>query len=100
MNIPVIPQVSPQVVQKNGSDRRHNKTDGLAKPAQDFEAIFLHALFKGMRSTTIDGGLFEKGKDREIFLDFLDMEMAKAAAAQNALGIGQALLKQLQDPDE
>jgi len=98
MNISAIPQVLSRAPQKESERPNNNQTGELSGPCQDFEAIFLHAIFKGMRSITIDGGLLEKGEDREIFQDFMDMEVAKAAAAQNALGIGEALLRELQDP--
>ena len=69
----------------------------LAKACQDFEAIFLQSLFKSMRSSMIEGGLIEKGQEQEIYQELLDMEVAKAAAAQNTLGIGRAMLRQFQE---
>ncbi|NTV14066.1 MAG: hypothetical protein HGA96_09105 [Desulfobulbaceae bacterium] len=69
----------------------------LKKACQDFEALFLHAMFKGMRSTSIEGGLLENGKEQEIFQDLLDTEVANAAAAQNTLGIAQSLLRQFEE---
>ncbi len=81
------------------SDRLKNNRDSpaLNKACQDFEALFLHALFKGMRSTGVEGGLMEKGKEQEIFEDLMDTEVANAAAAQNTLGIAKSLLRQFEE---
>ena len=98
MKLPIVPLSIPQAGQTEPYPRQNSGGRALDKACQDFEAVFLKALFKGMRSTAIDGGLFEKGNDQEIFREMLDMEVAKAAAAQNTLGVGQALLKKLQEP--
>lgn len=80
------------------TERRKNpgESPALNKACQDFEALFLRAMFKGMRSTGIESGLLEKGKEQEIFQDMLDTEVANAAAAQNTLGIAQSLLRQFE----
>lgn len=69
----------------------------LAKACQDFEAIFLQAMFKGMRSTGVEGGLLDQGKEQELFQEMMDAEVAKAAAAQNTLGIAKAMLRQFEE---
>lgn len=99
MKLPIVPLSLPQATQTEISPRQNSEGRALAKACQDFEAVFLKELFKGMRSTAIDGGLFEKGNDQEIFREMLDLEVAKSAAAQNTLGIGQVLLKKLQEPE-
>ena len=96
MKVPVDLPSNPQSAAAQAAGRKKSDQDqALAKSCQDFEAIFLHALFKGMRAGTIESGLLEKGQDREIFQDMMDMEVANVAASQNSLGIGQTLLKQL-----
>ena len=102
MKVPISPALValPAAESQRPEGRNSGKSGGLAGHCRDFEAIFLQSLFKSMRSTAIDGGLFEKGNDREIFQDLLDMEVARAAAASNSLGIGQILLQQLQEPED
>lgn len=100
MDIPSNPQLftQPTVAIAATARSKEDKAQDLEQACQDFEAIFLFSLFKEMRSTVVDGGLFEKSNDQEIFQEMMDMEAAKAAASQNTLGLGQALLRQLQDP--
>ena len=99
MKLPIDPQSPLPPVSATPADRRKGGDDpALAKACRDFEAIFLQSLFKSMRSTAIEGGLFEKGNDQEMFQDLVDMELAKSAASRNMLGIGGALLRDLQDP--
>lgn len=86
-----LPAIAPAGPRKNNSD-----SPPLKKACQDFEALFIRELFKGMRSTAIESGLMDKGKEQEIFEDMLDTEVANAAAAQNTLGIAQSLLKQFE----
>lgn len=94
MTLPVDP-LSPPAAATPSERRQSNRVSpALTKACQDFEALFLHALFKGMRSTGVDGGLLEKGKEQEIFEDLLDTEVANAAAAKNTLGIAQVLLRE------
>ncbi|MCF6289672.1 MAG: rod-binding protein [Desulfobacterales bacterium] len=99
MNLSIDPRFPPQpAAPATPAERRKSGDDpALAKACRDFEAIFLQALFKGMRATAIEGGLFEKGNDQEMFQDLMDMELAKSAASRNMLGIGRALFRDLQD---
>lgn len=98
MTLPIDSLSNPPLAAAAPSADRKNKGESpaLNKACQDFEALFLHALFKGMRSTGVEGGLMEKGKEQEIFEDLLDTEVANAAAAKNTLGIAQSLLRQFE----
>ena len=78
---------------------RSTKSDspGLKKKCQEFEAILIQNMFKGMRSTVMDGGLIEKGNGRQIFEEMRDSEIAKSMAEDQGIGIADALYRQLQD---
>jgi len=76
--------------------QKNRESPTLNRACQDFEALFLHELFKGMRATGIEGGLVEKGNEQEIFQDLLDTEVANTAAAQNTLGIARSLMRQFE----
>jgi len=96
MKLPVDVLSSPPKVDAAaaGRQKKNSGSPALNKACQDFEAIFLHELFKGMRSTGIESGLLEKGKEQEIFQDMLDTEVSNAAASKNTLGIAKTLLRQ------
>ncbi len=73
-----------------------NDPEALRETSQQFEAIFIQTMFKAMRSTVPDGGLFKKGMSQGAFIDLMDGEVAKSAASQGGIGIGEALFRQLQ----
>ena len=71
----------------------------LKEKCQEFEAILIQSMFKGMRSTVVEGGLIEKGNGRQIFEEMRDVEIAKSMAENQGLGIGEALYRQLQEKE-
>lgn len=66
----------------------------LMDACKDFEAIFLGMVFKQMKKTIPEGGLFEKSYAREIFEEMLDDELIDNAKG-SGLGIAEAMYKQL-----
>lgn len=79
---------------------RKQDPEALRKTCQEFEAVFVQSMFKAMRSTVPDGGLFPKGMAQEAFQDLMDLEVSKTSATQGTLGIGEALFRQLQSKEE
>ena len=75
-----------------------NNPEDVRKVCQEFESLFIQALFKGMRSTIPDGGLLEKGMDTEIFTELMDHEIARKMSKKQELGIADILFKQLFQP--
>lgn len=69
--------------------------EALRKLSRDFEAIFVQSLFKEMRSTVPEGGLFKKGMAESTFVEMLDAEVAKTAVQKQGYGIADALYRQL-----
>jgi len=67
----------------------------LKKACQDFEAIFIQSLFKSMRKTVIDSGLFEKDNAHEIYQDMLDAEIAHQTASQQSMGLADQMYRQM-----
>lgn len=67
----------------------------LKEACQEFEAYFVQNLFKEMRKTVPDGGLFESSNEGQIYEDMLDEEYSKTIAENNGAGIANALYKQL-----
>jgi len=93
MNIPAA--TGPTVT---GADRQSNKElQSLRKSCREFEAIYIQEMYKAMRKTVPDSGLFEKDMASELYREMLDMEMAKATAAGKGTGIGEAMYQQMKD---
>lgn len=63
--------------------------------AREFESLFLHQLFKTMRSTVPEGGLLDGGFGGQVFTDMLDMEYARMGADQGGVGLADLVAEQL-----
>ena len=68
----------------------------LREACEGFEAMFLSMMYKQMRATVPEGGLFgKKSNALEIFEDMRDTEMMNAAAKSGGIGIADMMYKQL-----
>ena len=74
---------------------KKNDPEALRRTCQQFEAIFIQQLFKGMRSTVPAGDLLENDRSIQIFQDLRDQQVAEDMARKQGLGIADALLRQL-----
>lgn len=66
----------------------------LKEACDQFESIMLQMLYKQMKSTVPEGGLFEKSSARGIFEDMLDETLMKQAS-KRGMGISDMMYKQL-----
>jgi flagellar protein FlgJ len=69
----------------------------LRESTREFEAMFVMEMFKAMRKSIPDGGLFEKDNATVIYQEMLDTETAKAAAQGKGIGLGEAMFEQMKD---
>ena len=67
----------------------------LREACKGFEAMFLNMMYREMRATVHEGGLFGESNARKIFEDMRDSEMAKQMAESGGIGLGDMLYKQL-----
>jgi flagellar protein FlgJ len=74
---------------------KNKNLQSLRKSCREFEAIYTQEMYKAMRKTVPDSGLFEKDMASELYKEMLDMEMAKASAAGKGNGIGEAMYQQM-----
>lgn len=92
-------KIDPRILTSNATqtvtDRKTRDLQSLKKSSQEFETIFLMEMFKAMRKSVPDGGLFEKKVSTEIFQEMLDTETAKAASQGPGLGIATAMYDQM-----
>ncbi len=73
---------------------RHDRELALKKACQEFEAIFVYQILKGLKSTVPEGGLFPKSFQREIFEDFFYQEVSREVAARGT-GLSKLLYQKL-----
>jgi len=64
--------------------------------ARQLESVFVQRLFAAMRETVTKDGAVDGGAGEELFTGMLDERMAAAVPAQWEHGIGEALVRQLQ----
>ena len=67
----------------------------LKKACEEFEAYYVQQLFKEMRKTVPDGGMFEKSNEKDIYTDMLDTEYSSVVSKGSGTGIADVLYKQL-----
>jgi flagellar protein FlgJ len=69
----------------------------LRKSCREFETIYINEMYKSMRKTIPDSGLFKKDMANTLYREMLDMEMARETAAGDGMGIGKAMYEQLKE---
>ncbi len=79
-------------------DTSHSPKDkeSLKKSCRDFEAIYIQSLFKAMRKTVPESGLFEKSNSSEIYKDMLDQEIATKISKQQSIGLAEQMYRQME----
>ena len=76
--------------------RSQKDKKALKKTCQDFEAIFVQSLFKSMRKTVPDGGVFKKDNATAIYQDMLDQEIAKNISQKQSVGLAEKMYRQME----
>lgn len=77
------------------SSTKNKNPEQLRAACQDFEALFVHAMFKEMRKTIPQDGLLPRGMGEDAFQEMMDWELAQQTSRTSSLGIGEALFRQL-----
>jgi len=100
MNISSIdPRATPTAsnTKNDATDPKEQKLRSLRKSCREFEAIYINEMYKTMRKTVPDSGLFKKDMGNTLYQEMLDMEMAKLTAEGDGMGIGKAMYEQLKE---
>jgi len=67
----------------------------LRKVSQEFEAIFLEAMFKEMRNTPLGHGLLGQDRAAKMYQEMSDQALARNMAESGGLGIGRMIEAEL-----
>lgn len=67
----------------------------LKGACQDFEALFLSTILKGMRKTVEKSNLFGSDSAENTFQEMMDDEISKSSAKTSSMGIADMLYRQL-----
>jgi flagellar protein FlgJ len=97
MNLKIDPRSSFPVhhLQKKNDDSKTKELEDLRSSCREFEAIYIQEMYKSMRKTIPDSGLFKKGMAEEVYREMIDVELAKQTAAGDGMGIGKKMYDQL-----
>lgn len=98
MDLKIDPSTVISAARQDEVTRRSKQNDSAAlkKVTQDFEAIFIESMFKAMRKTIPDGGLFERDNAHEIYQEMLDREIAGDMARHQSIGLADQMYEQIQ----
>ena len=91
-----LPPISPERTAAPTSEAMSRDAKSLKKSAQDFEAIFIQSMFKAMRKTIPDGGMFEKDTAHEIYQEMLDSEVASEISRRQSMGLAEQIYRQME----
>ncbi len=89
--IPPTDPVAPNTTKKLNKDRA-----SLKKSCRQFEAIFIQSMFKSMRKTLPDGGLFKKDNAHAIYQDMFDAEIANEISTKQSMGLADQMYRQME----
>ena len=73
---------------------RQNSPAAIKKVAQQFEALFVQMMLKGMRDTVPDGGLFGSNQQR-MYQDMYDKQISMNISAAKGIGLADVIERQL-----
>lgn len=98
MNLKIDPRtlIPGSTQQKPADTKQAKELQSLRHTCREFEAIYVNEMYKSMRKTVPESGIFEKkGMAEEVYREMLDMEMARKTASGDGMGIGKAMYQQL-----
>lgn len=69
----------------------------IKKAATEFESIFIYYMLKTMREGMMKGGLFGNNRAEAIYTSLLDEKLSMAIAEGGGIGIGEMVLRWLEN---
>ena len=75
--------------------KAQNDPEAIEDVAKQFEAIFMHQVFKSMRQTLSKDGMMSGGFGEDVFTDMLDQEYASMATQNQSMGLAATIAEQL-----
>lgn len=85
-----------EFVEKYNSNKESDSREDLKNAVDQFTSIFLHQMFKSMRSTVPESKLIDGGFGEDVFTDMLDQRISELGSKQSSFsGLNQILFQQL-----
>lgn len=95
MNFKIDPRIQVSPSSHPNINNKARDLESLRESSREFETLFVMEMFKTMRKSVPESGLFEKSVSREIFTEMMDMETARATTQGKGLGIAEAMYNQM-----
>ncbi len=95
MNFKIDPRIQVSHSTQPTINNKAKDLETLREFSREFETLFVMEMYKTMRKTVPESGLFEKNISTEIFTEMMDMETVKATTQGKGLGIGEAMYNQM-----
>ncbi len=99
MNIKIDPRISESIsVTKTSTPPSQAKNlKDLRESTREFEAIYINEMYKAMRKSVPEDGLFKTDSATKMYQEMMDMELARTTANGKGMGLGEAMFDQLKD---
>ncbi len=75
--------------------KKHKDLESLRESTREFEALYVMEMYKSMRKTIPENGLFPQNTSSKMFQEMMDMELARDTAKGDGMGIGLAMYNQM-----
>ena len=96
MTIAFDPKINLPGLERADGEKRAEDPAALKRLCQDFEALFIHSLFRQMRQSIPTDGFFERDMSMDFFEELMDMEVAGKMARQGGFGLARHLYEEFQ----
>ena len=81
---------------KDHEEGEEARRASIMKGAREFEAYFIHLMFREMRRTTFnEQGILPKSNAEKMFTDMLDEEVSKSVANGRGIGLADMIYRQM-----
>lgn len=88
-------KISVPTEKATGAKKKAQDLEALRESTREFEALYINEMFKAMRKTVPEDGIFKKDMSTKMFQEMMDMELARDTAKNDGMGIGLAMYNQM-----
>lgn len=93
----MVQAITAQAKTAPASSETQRRDRALKTVCVEFESMLLAEMFKSMRDSEPEDGLFPKGQGEQVFQEMLDGEYARGVSRMNPNGLAATLYRQMQE---
>lgn len=84
-----------QPVKKTDDEKTQERLQKLRHVSEQFESILIRNMLQAMRETVPEGGLFDRGIEKDIFESLFDDEISQRMSSRHQMGFSELVFRQL-----